>query len=62
MDILIDMEMVSDGREHPSGTSVKVSSRLDIRNFDKTPQISEFSSWSLGGEGHPDRPGDGVSF
>ena len=35
--------MVSDGREHPSEVSVKVSSRSDIRNHVKTPPILQVS-------------------
>ena len=49
---LMDLEMVSDGREHPSEVSVKVSSRSDIRNHVKTPPVLQVSSWSLGGHGH----------
>ena len=39
MDILIDLETVSDGREYPLETSVKVTSRSDISNLVKTPPI-----------------------
>ena len=49
---LLDFDMVSDGREHPSEVSVKVSSRSDIRNHVKTPPVLQVSSWSLGGHGH----------
>ena len=49
---LIDLEMVSDGREHPSELSVKVSSRSDIRNHVKTPPVLQVTSRSLGGHGH----------
>ena len=49
---LIDLEMVSDGREHPSEVSVKVLSRSDIRNHVKTPPVLQVSSWSLGGYGY----------
>merc|ERR1711915_234722 len=49
---LMDLEKVSDGREHPSEVSVKVSSRSDIRNHVKTPPVFQVSSWSLGGHGH----------
>ena len=49
---LMDLEMVSDGREHPSEVSVKVSSRSDIRNHVKTPPVLQVSSRSLGGHGH----------
>ena len=45
----MDLEMVSDGREHPSKVSVKVSSRSDIRNHVKTAPVLQVSSWSLGG-------------
>ena len=40
---LMDLEMVSDGREHPSEVSEKVSSRSDIKNNDKTPPVLQFS-------------------
>ena len=46
---LMNLEMVSDGREHPSEVSVKVSSRSDIRNNAKTPPVLQVS---LGGHGH----------
>ena len=36
---LIDLEMVSDGREPPSEVSVKVSSQSDIRNYVKIPSV-----------------------
>ena len=39
----MDLEMVSDGREHPSEVSVKVSSRSDIRNHVKTPTVLQVS-------------------
>ena len=48
---LMDLQMVSDGREHPSEVSVKVSSRSDIRNHVKTPLVLQVSSWGLGGRG-----------
>ena len=48
----MDQDMVSDGREHPSEVSVKVSSRSDIRNHVKTPPVLQVSSRSLGGHGH----------
>ena len=46
------LEMVSDGREHPSKVSVKVSSRSDIRNHVKTAPVLQVSYWSLRGHGH----------
>ena len=46
---LMELEMVSDGREHSSEVSVKVSSRSDIRNHVKTPPVLQVFSWSLGG-------------
>ena len=46
---LMDLEMVSYGREHPSKVSVKVSSKSDIRNHVKTPPVLQVFSWSLGG-------------
>ena len=49
---LMDLEMVSDGREHPSKVPLKVSSRSDIRNHVKTPPVLQVSSWSLGGHAH----------
>ena len=36
---LMNLEMVSDRREHPFEASVKVSSKLDIRNPVKTPPV-----------------------
>ena len=48
----MDLEMVSDWREHSSEVSVKVSSRSDIRNHVKTPPVLQVTSWSLGGHGH----------
>ena len=48
----MDLEMVSDWREHSSEVSVKVSSRSDIRNHVKTPTVLQVSSWSLGGDGY----------
>ena len=33
----MDQDMVSDGREHPSEVSVKVSATSDISNHVKTP-------------------------
>ena len=48
---LMDLEMVSDEKEHPSEVSVKVSSRSDIRNHVKTPPVLQVSSWGLGGHG-----------
>ena len=50
---LTNLEMVSDGREHISEVSVKVSLRSDIRNHVKTPPVLQVSSWSLGGHWHP---------
>ena len=50
--VLIDLELVSDGRKHSSEVCVKVSSRSDIRNHVKTPPILQVSSRSLGGHGH----------
>ena len=38
---LMDLQMVSDGREHPSEVSVKVLSRSEIRNQVKTPPFLE---------------------
>ena len=55
---LIDLEMVSDGREHPSEVSVKVSSRTDSRNHVNTLLVCKVSSWSPGGHGS----GDGVRW
>ena len=49
---LMDLDMVKDGREHPSEVSVKVSPRFDIRSHVKTPPVLQVSSWSLGGHGH----------
>ena len=46
MDILIDLEMVSDGRENTSKPSVKVSTRSDIRNTVETPPILQVSCWT----------------
>ena len=48
---LTHLVMVSDGREHSREASLKVSSRLDIRNPVKTPPVLQVSSWSLGGHG-----------
>ena len=42
----MDLEMVSDGRDHPSKVSVKVSSRSDIRIDVKTPPVLQVSSRS----------------
>ena len=46
---VINMEMVSDEREHPSEVFVTVSSMSDIRNHVKTPFVLQVSSWHLGG-------------
>merc|ERR1711978_818558 len=48
---LINLEVVSDDRYHPLKASVKVSSRSNIRNSVKTPNVLQVSSWSLGGHG-----------
>ena len=53
---MMDLEMVLDGREHPSEASVKVSSRSNIRNHVKTP-IVLLRTWTF-----PDRPGDGFRW
>ena len=46
---LINLEVVSDDRDHPSEASVKVSWRSNNRNYVKTPPILQVSSWSLEG-------------
>ena len=48
---LLDFDMVSDGREHPSEVYVKVSSGFYIRNHVKPPPVLQVSSWCLGGGG-----------
>ena len=48
---LINLEVVSDDRDHPSEASVKVSSRSIIRNTVKNPPVLQVSPWSLGGRG-----------
>ena len=47
----MDLDMVSDWREHSSEVSVKVSSRSDIRNHVKTPPVLQVTSRSPGGHG-----------
>ena len=56
------LEMVSDGREHPSEVFVTVSSMSDIRNYVKTPLVLQVSSWSLGWHGHIWWPVDGIRW
>ena len=56
----MNLEMVSDSREHSLEASVNFSSRLTIRNPVKTPPVLEVSSWSLEELQIPDEPGDGV--
>ena len=48
----MDLDMVLDGRDHPSKVSVKVSSRSDIRNHVKTAPVFQVSSWSQRGHEH----------
>ena len=48
---LMNLDVVSDDRDHPSEASVKVSWRSNNRNYVKTPPILQVSSWSLGGRG-----------
>ena len=45
----MNVELVSDIRDHLSEASVKVSSRSNIRNPVKTPPVLQVSSWSHGG-------------
>ena len=45
----MNLEMVSDRRGHHFETSVKVSSRFDMRNPVKNSPVLLVSSWSLGG-------------
>ena len=59
---LMDLDMVSDGMEHPSEVSVKVSSRSDIRNHVKTPPVLQVSSQNLGGHGSGDVAREGTSI
>ena len=47
----MNMELVSDIRDHLSEASVKVSSRSNIRNLVKTPPVLQVSSWKVGGHG-----------
>ena len=48
---LKNLEMVSDGKEHPSEGFMTVSSMSDIRNHVKTQRVLQVFSWSLGGHG-----------
>ena len=45
----MNLEVVSDDRDHPSEASVKFSSRINIRNPVKNPPVLKVSSWILGG-------------
>ena len=48
---LKNLEMVSDGKEHPSEVFMTVLSMSDIRNHVKTPFVLHVSNWSLRGHG-----------
>ena len=47
----MNLEVVSEDRDHHSEASVKFSSRSNTRNPVKTPPILQFSSWILAGHG-----------
>ena len=47
----MNLEVVSDDRDHPAEASEKVSSRSNIRNPVKTPPVLQASFRSLGGPG-----------
>jgi len=47
----MNLEMVSDYRDHPTEAFVKVSSRSNNRNPVKTPPALQVSSLSHGGNG-----------